>query len=146
FDVVERPIIRVASDDKDWSRVCDGWSKKAKSDAWFSESEKKDFDKASEDSKVQSVDTCKTFFIVQNRCETFLADYYSKEVSANTFMKRIESTQGCKAIVGFTNVCDALKEIANKGIKLSDDRNALMVECLTGRIKDGTRVGLIRPM
>jgi protein-S-isoprenylcysteine O-methyltransferase Ste14 len=145
-DVGRYPIVRIAADDSGWGKKCDSLYKKAMAGTWFSKPEQTDIQKAEGDKEQlsKSIPTCKSFFSLQSTCSRLAESWGMEEMKDIDFIKQVESTAGCTAIVGFDHVCQALKNIARKGIKLTDDRRATMAECANGDLRK-QRFNLLRP-
>jgi protein-S-isoprenylcysteine O-methyltransferase Ste14 len=132
---------RIAAD-AEMGKKCEGWYKKAIDGGWFTNADERTHTKAWE-RDIEKVESCKPLLALQDKCQELSNDWSPGENDAD-YLTKMEATKGCRSIVGFDNVCTALKGIAGKGIVLSEERRAVMAECLLSDVRK-RRTGLLRP-
>jgi hypothetical protein len=135
---------------------CQAWHRKALASQWFTQQEA--FEYASTDSDqegLESVPDCKEFFALADRCQAAVIDVITSEpvnrsrpsadfIKANErLVEIIQQVPGCKSIVGFDNVCRALRMQARGSKALPPKLQSMLRECANVSI-GRTTSGLMR--
>ena len=106
------------------AKQCTDWSKKAAAGGLFTANELVGMDLAD-----PSVPACKTFLELQQKCQEIAGRWSDNDIGDGDFVKEIEAARGCRSLFA-TEVCKALKNIARSGVRLNEDRQAFIGECL----------------
>lgn len=130
--------------------VCLAWHKKALAGQWFTEREAADFESMDARQELLLAEpACKQFFELQGKCENawnrmIVSDGRAAARKAQAgLVVAIETIPGCKSIIGFQDVCEAVKEQA-RGARLSAKLQSILRECAEGNAAANT-ARLIRP-
>lgn len=121
---------------------CREWQTKALAGAWFTQADAAAFAQTeSIQEQLERIAACRDFFALQRRCQDL---YIAKVIGDSTpeaMLNRMDATRGCKSIIGFERICEALREVKSQ---LSAPRRAMLAECLDRSIV-AARAGLLRP-
>jgi protein-S-isoprenylcysteine O-methyltransferase Ste14 len=139
-----------AQTDRSLETKCQAWHQKALSGQWFTKREGSDFQATDLDEEtLKRVPACGAFFRLQEQCEEA---YYGPLASSNAaergrtevqLLGTIESVAGCRSIIGFKNVCEAVRK-AGRSQNLSPRLRSILQECADESIASRTS-HMIRP-
>jgi protein-S-isoprenylcysteine O-methyltransferase Ste14 len=121
------PIVRVQAGNM--ADRCQAWQAKALSGSWVTRQEAKEF-QGTEDNQesLERIPACHAFFALQEKCQEIYFAFASNEVKAAAALNRIDATPGCRSIVGFTSICELLKELPKASLSASG--RTMASECL----------------
>ncbi len=136
FESLGSPIIKVQNTGIEGR--CRDWYSRALGGGWFTQQDKKQFDATdSRQEELEKLPGCRDFFRLQSKCAGI---YYGDLEKPATMLRNMEAAPGCKSIIGFENICEALKDIKT----LSASRQVMLSECLNRSVV-ASRAGLLRP-
>lgn len=133
----ENLFVKIAGNDAE--SQCRAWYKQALAGQWYTEKDISafyDLDR-SEDS-AQSSQACKEFFQLQEKCQSFAIDRGDEASDKMKILGAVDSTPGCKSIIGADIICRSLKIATQQGRKLSPNLKAILPDCLDKSILANT--------
>ncbi len=138
------------------AETCRAWHKKALAGQWFSKKEAYEYAGTDGDQEgLGSLAACKDFFALADSCQEDVIGVIvegtgnknrpsAAYINANEqLLKKIEAVPACKAIAGFTYVCEGLRVLGRGGKALSSKQKSLLKECADTSIGSNTS-GLMR--
>jgi protein-S-isoprenylcysteine O-methyltransferase Ste14 len=130
-------LISVA--DSDAPSICKAWLDKALSGQWYNEKDIATFYNLDQSEEAaQKAAACKEFFALQDKCQSFAVDRGDESSDKMKILGVVESTPGCKSIIGADIVCRSLEFATKKGKKLSPNLKAILPVCLDKSILANT--------
>jgi hypothetical protein len=129
----------VTAAEADPSPTCKAWLDKAHSGQWYTEKDiSAFFDLDQSDAAAQKSAACKEFFALQDKCQSVVVVGGDESEDKMKILGVVDSTPGCKSIIGAEIICRSLEFANQKGKKLSANLKAILPACLDKSILANT--------
>ena len=125
----ENLLVKIA--DNDAASKCKAWHKQALAGQWYTEKDIAAFyDLDQSEDSAQSGQACKEFFQLQEKCQSVAVDRGDEASDKMKILGVVDSTPGCKSIIGADIICRSLEFATKQGKKLPPNLKAILPDCL----------------
>jgi protein-S-isoprenylcysteine O-methyltransferase Ste14 len=131
-----RHLVFVANDTPS---QCKAWYAKALAGQWYTQDDVSAFFELDQsEPAVEKSQACRDFFKLQEKCQNIAVDMGDDSHDVMKILAVLESTPGCKAIIGADRVCRNLEAAGKGGKKLSSKLQAILPDCADQNILSNT--------